>query len=157
MPADSSWIPPNVSELNMDACGFVDRECESIWGSPGAEWTSYVRPLFLPSFPNINSCAVTQPMLLGPAFCGSTVWTQRVWTGQPRLLKMDRKMFYFFFFQGPNPQSIPIILNFEHSNWCISDRIWTERDATDVQSLIKSPQNKCLNIHSAFCFWQCNL
>lgn len=29
-PADSLWIPPNVSELNMDACGFVDRECESI-------------------------------------------------------------------------------------------------------------------------------
>lgn len=78
MSADSLWILPNISEQNMNACGFVDRECESIWGSPGAAWTSYVRPLFLLSFPNSNSSTMTQPMLHSPAFCGSTVWTQHV-------------------------------------------------------------------------------
>lgn len=101
MSADSLWILPNVSEQNTNACGFVDRECESIWGSPGAEWTSYVRPLFLPSFPNINSSTMTRPMLHGPAFCGSTVWTQRVdWPAQTANDGHKNLLFFFFFVQA---------------------------------------------------------
>lgn len=30
MSADSLWILTNISEQNVNACGFVDRECESI-------------------------------------------------------------------------------------------------------------------------------
>lgn len=61
MSADSLRILPNISEQNMNACGFVDRECESVWGSPGADWTSSVCPLLL-SFPNSNSSTMTQLM-----------------------------------------------------------------------------------------------
>ena len=30
MSADSLWILTNLSEQNVNACGFVDRECESV-------------------------------------------------------------------------------------------------------------------------------
>lgn len=102
MSADSLWILTNISEQNTNACGFVDRECESIWDSlrcfhTGADWTSYVRPLFLLSFPNINSSTMTQPMLHSPALCGSTVWTQHMdWPGQTA--KDGQKNVGFFFY-----------------------------------------------------------
>lgn len=103
MSADSLWILTNISEQNVNACGFVDRECESIWGSPGADWTSYVRPLFL-YFSSLFQIVIVLPW---HSQCCTALRSVvplsglSMWTGQPRLLKMDAKMFDSFFFFFP--------------------------------------------------------
>lgn len=147
MSADSMWTLPNVSERNMNACGFVDRECESIWGSPGAGWTSYGRPLFLLSFPNTNSSTVTQPMLHSPAVCGSTVWTQRVdW---PTQTVKDGQKYVLLLLLRPWPSRHTDHIKLR----ALSDQIWTESDATDYPKShkveLKDPKT-CLNVRLFF-------